>query len=181
MGACPFERVDFIGVGDAADHDDFRVFEVASISDAFANGDAIDVGEFEVEEDDVGEEFESGHSGIEPGMDGSEVEAAVVLEDGGEHFDDAAVVVDDKDALGGAFDQVGRDSMGLHEIKEAIARDATKFRARHAKALEVALIEAADDRLLADSTDGCHFAGGEDGLGAAFDSVLLHIDFPNTR
>src|SRR5690606_39183280 len=53
----------------------------------------------------------------------------------------------------------------LHELVEHIPRDAAEPRSGDAKPLELARIEAADDRLLADLTDLRRFACGVDGLG----------------
>src|SRR5581483_3667842 len=63
---------------------------------------------------------------------------------------------------------LGRDAVVLHELVQGLARDAAEPRPGDAEALELAVVEATDDRLLADFADLGGFAGREHGLHAYF-------------
>ena len=78
-----------------------------------------------------------------------------------DQFDQILVVVDDQDLALAAVERVGRDAVVAHERVELIARNAAEAAARHAEALELAGIEATNDRLLTDLADLGGFAGGE--------------------
>src|SRR5262249_7917156 len=63
--------------------------------------------------------------------------------------------------------RVGGDLVVLHELVQGLARDAAEARAGHAEALELPVVEAADDGLLADLADLRRLAGREHGLHAS--------------
>src|SRR5207244_2298736 len=65
-----------------------------------------------------------------------------------------------------ALEGVGRDAVVLHELVQRLAGDAAKTRSRNAEAFELAIVEAANDRLLTDLADLGGFASRENGLHA---------------
>ena len=76
-----------------------------------------------------------------------------------DQFDQFFVVVDDQDLPLAAFQGVGRNAVVAHEQKKLIARNAAESASRHAKTLELAGVEAANNRLLADLANLGGFTG----------------------
>src|SRR5205823_5279351 len=104
--------------------------------------------------------------GVEPVRRDADLEPAVLLErlvDGG---DEVRLVVDEQHLALAALQGVGRDAVVLHELVEGLAGDAPELRARHPEALELPVVEAADDGLLGDLADFGGLAGREHGLHA---------------
>ena len=91
----------------------------------------------------------------------ADFEAAVLFQHVDDQFDQFLVVVDDQHLALAAFQGVGRNAVVAHEREQLLARNAAEPAARHAKALELAGIEATNNRLLADLADLGGFAGGE--------------------
>ena len=78
-----------------------------------------------------------------------------------DQFDQILIVVDDENLALAAIEGIGRDAVVAHERIELIARNAAEAAARHAEALQLAGIEATNDRLLADLANLGGFASGE--------------------
>ena len=89
-----------------------------------------------------------------------------------DQLDQILIVVDDQDLALAAVEGVGRDAVVPHERVELVARNAAEAAARHAEALELAGVEAANDRLLADLADLGGFAGRENSLHGRTTSLL---------
>ena len=117
-----------------------------------------------VEHDHLGPIFLHQHAGVETGGGDLDVEAAIFFEELGHDFDQFDVVIDQQDLTATAFEGVGRDAVVLHELVEHFARDAAKARPRDPKALELPVVEATDDGLLADLANLRSFACRENGL-----------------
>ena len=94
-------------------------------------------------------------------VDAANLEAVIAREDIDEQLDDLLVVIDDKNALLAAFEQLGGDVVGLHEPQQLDTGNAPEARARHTEAVEPAVVEAPDDGVLADLADLGGLAGGE--------------------
>src|SRR5262249_7931271 len=96
------------------------------------------------------------------------LEAAVLLQHLGHQDDEVVVVVDQQHLALAALQRVGGDAVVLHEFVQGLARDAPEPRAGHPEALELTLVEAADDGVLADLADLRRLAGREYSLHALF-------------
>src|SRR5262249_29121858 len=94
------------------------------------------------------------------------LEASVLFEALGDDVNDVRVVVDDEDFTLAAFEGIGGNAVVLHEAVQSLARNAAELRAGYAEALELAIVKAANDRLLTDLADLGGFASREDSFHA---------------
>ena len=139
---------------------------VLSLRTKLADFDAVDIGQHHVEHDQVGAELLDQHAGAEAVVDAADVEAAVALQLIDDQFDQIFIVVDDEDLALAAIEGVGRNAVVAHERVELIARNAAEPAARNAEALQLARVEAANDRLLTDLANLGGFAGRENSFHA---------------
>src|SRR5262249_26275433 len=94
------------------------------------------------------------------------LEAAVLLEHVGHQLEQVGVVVDQEHLALAALQRVGGDAVVLHELVQGLAGDPAEAGAGDAEALEVAVVEATDDGLLADLANLGSFAGRENSFHA---------------
>jgi len=85
------------------------------------------------------------------------------------HLDDVDVVVDEQHLALAALQGVGRDLVVPHEAVQRLPRDPPELRPGHPEALQLAIVETADDGLLTDFANLRGFAGREYSL-----HVLIH-------
>src|SRR5262249_20715517 len=90
-----------------------------------------------------------------------------LLEDLVHQLDQFDVVIDEQHLALAALQGVGGDLVVLHELVQGLARDTPEARAGHTEALELPVVEAADDGLLAHLADLRRLAGREHGLHAS--------------
>ena len=90
----------------------------------------------------------------------------------GDQFDQFDVVVDEQHLPLAALQGIGRDAVVLHEREQLIARNAAEAAAGNAEAFQLAGVETANDRLLADLADLGGFARREYGLHALCTTLL---------
>src|SRR5262249_13548942 len=81
-----------------------------------------------------------------------------------DQVDHRLIVIDDQDPSLPALEGIRRDAVLLHEPVERVARDPAESRAGDPEALELARVEAADDRLLAHFTYLSRLTRWENGL-----------------
>ncbi len=158
------QLLDLVLLDHAADAEDPHVFQGGVGADAMADLLAVDVRQHDVEDDQVGPVLLDHHAGVEAGGGHADLESAVLLEHLGHQLDELGVVVHEQDLALAALQRIGRDAVVLHELVERLAGDPAEAGAGHAEALQLAVVETADDGLLADLADLGGFAGRENGL-----------------
>eukprot|EP01026_Neomeris_dumetosa_P051053 TRINITY_DN44864_c1_g1_i2.p3 TRINITY_DN44864_c1_g1~~TRINITY_DN44864_c1_g1_i2.p3 ORF type:complete len:130 (-),score=20.98 TRINITY_DN44864_c1_g1_i2:71-460(-) len=119
------------------------------------------------------------HARVVPRGRLAHLEAAVVRQDIVEELADALVVVDHEHPPLLTLERVERDPVVPHEAHELLARDPPELAARDTKPMQAAVVEAADDRLLADLADLRGLPGREDLLVLpSFDGALARHGDP---
>ena len=78
--------------------------------------------------------------------------------------DNVLLVVDHQNLPLAAFESVRRNLVVFHELVQCFPRNAAELRAWYSEALELTVIEAADDSLLANLADLRGFTGREHGF-----------------
>src|SRR5262249_14412339 len=142
----------------ATDAKDTDVFHRAVGTHPLADFLAVDVRQHDVENEHIRPIFLHQHAGIKAGGGDLHLEAAILFEELRHDFNEFGVVIDEQDLSASAFESVGRDAIVLHEFVKHFARDAAKSRPRYSEALELPVVEATDDGLLADLANLCSFA-----------------------
>src|SRR6516162_3167903 len=83
------------------------------------------------------------------------------------------IVVNDQCLALAALEGVGRNAVLFHELIQNVARDAAELGPGDAESFQLAGIEAANDRLLADFADSGRFARGIDRFHVAHKTSFL--------
>src|SRR5437899_4733311 len=164
VGARELELLDLVVLDHAADAQDADVFQARVGADTMANLFAVDVREYHVENDQVGPILFDHHAGVKAIAGHADLEAAILVENLGHELDQLGVVVNEQHFALAAFKGVRGDAIVLHEAVERFARNAAEAGSGHAESLELPVVEAADDGLLAHLADFGGFAGRENSL-----------------
>src|SRR5207302_8615127 len=82
------------------------------------------------------------------------------------------VVVDEQHLALAAFQGIGGNAVVLHELVERFTGNATEAGARHTEALELSVVEATNDGLLAHLANLGGLAGRENSLHASIHPLL---------
>jgi hypothetical protein len=98
------------------------------------------------------------HACVEPVVRRADIETSVLGEHVAQQLDQFLVVVHDQNFAFAAFQGIGRDAIVLHESVQLVPWNATEPAARHAEPLQRAVVETADDGLLAHLADLRRFA-----------------------
>src|SRR5262245_64533016 len=125
--------------------------------------------------------FPDHHAGIEPVGRDANLESAIRFEMVADQFDEFLVIVNDQRFALPAFEGIGGNSVFLHELVQDVPRNPAKFRAGYAKALELARVKAANDRLLADLADSGRLTRGIDRFHIAHKASFSVSTTPNGR
>lgn len=132
------EGLDLSLIDDTGDAEDFDTGERGIGAEARADQVAIDIGEHEIQQDQVRAEGLGLDASVVAGAGGAGFQAGVAAEQVLEEFDDGRIVIDDEDALGAAIfgglvaedgtgEDVGGDVVGTHEADEFFAGDAAEL------------------------------------------------------
>ncbi len=141
--------------------DDFDSFQSAIAANSLANFFAIDIGEHHIQHDEIGTKFLDEHTGIETIVGGFDIEASVALECIEHQLYKLLIIVDDQKLTLATLEGIGGDAIVAHETIKFVPRNASEPAAWDSKALQGAVVEAANNGLLTDFADlGC-FACGE--------------------
>ncbi len=164
VGTRGLQVVDLVFLDHPRDADDLDVGHRRIAADQLADRLSVDVRQHHIQDDQVGVVLLRLHPRTEAVVDDAGLEPGVAGEDLRDQVHDRLIVVNDQHPTLAALESVGRDAVLLHEPIERIPRDAAKPRAGDPKALELARVEAADDRLLAHLTYLRRLARRENGL-----------------
>src|SRR5262249_26242188 len=104
------------------------------------------------------------HAGIKAGSGHADLKTAVLFQDLGHQLDQFDVVIDKEHLALAALQGIGRDAIVFHEPVERLARDAAEPGTWYPEALELSVVETANNGLLADLADFGGLAGRENGL-----------------
>ena len=164
VGSGELEFLDLVVFHHAGDADDPHILEAGVGPHAMADFLAVDVRQHHVQDDEVGAVFLDHHAGVEAVGSNANLEAAVLLEGLVHDVDQFGIVVHEKDLPLAALQSVRRNVVVLHELVQRLTGNPPELGARNPETLELTIVEAADDGLLADLADLCGFAGREHGL-----------------
>src|ERR1043166_4082095 len=164
VGPCETQVLNLVVLDHAADAQDADFFHGVVRTHPLAHFLAVDVRQHDVENQEVRTIFLHQHAGVEAGGGDLDLEAAVLFEELRHDFDELSVVVNEKDLAAARFERIGRDAVVLHELVQHFARDAAKARPRDSEALELPVVKATDNGLLADLANLGSFACRENGL-----------------
>jgi len=164
VGPNRFELLDTVLFHHARDADDADIIHVGIGPHHLADVFPVDIGEHDVEDDEVGMILFDSHSGLETVIDGADLKAAIPEQDIPNEFHQLFIVIDDENAVFGVFQGIQRDAVFPHEVNESIAGNATEAASRNAESLQLTGVEAANDGLLADLADLRCFSSRKDRL-----------------
>src|SRR5262249_45355849 len=136
---------------------------------------AVDVRQHDVQNDEIGPVFLDHHAGIEAGGGHAHLEAAVIFQNLGHELNQLDIVVDEQDLALAAFQGIGGNAVVLHELVQHFPRNTAEAGTGHAEALELPVVEATDNGLLADLANLGGFAGRENSL-----HEYIHPFFPGS-
>src|SRR5262249_23859829 len=147
---------------------DAHIFQGLVIAHPVANFPTVDIGQHDVEHDEVGTVLLHHHAGIETGSCHAYFEAPVLLQDLGHELDQLDIVVDEQDLPLAAFQGIGRNAIVLHELVKRLAWDAPEPRTGYPESLELSVVETTNDGLLTDLADFGGLAGRKNSFHAFF-------------
>jgi len=151
----------FHHTGDTQDPD---IIQIGVGADDVTDVLSIDIRKHDVEDDEVRVVLFDHHPGAEAVIDGPDFKPAITFEDVADEFDQFFIVINDQDFVFRVLQVVDGNSVFPHESDQLVTGNTTESASRNAKSLQLARIEAANNRLLTDLTDLGRFTCGEDGL-----------------
>ena len=149
------------GFDHSRDTKDLHRIQASIASNVLAYKLAVQIGQHDVQNYDVGTEFLDLHPCIKTVVGRSQFKSAVPLKCIRHQIDQVLVVVDDQQLLLAALQGIGRDAVFFHEIVEVVARDSAKPTPWHPKTFQRPVVEATNDCLLTDLADLGRFPSRE--------------------
>jgi hypothetical protein len=121
IGSSETKFLDLVFLDHAGDAQHADIFQRGIGTHPLANFLAVDIGQHDVQNDQVRVVFLDHHAGVEAVLSDADLEASVVIQHFADEFDQFGVVIDQKHLALAALQGIRGDAVVLHEFVEGLA------------------------------------------------------------